>query len=394
MPDEPRPEYHQRQHSRGHRYRDPRLPQQSPGLLQVQETGYTRGRLDLQQHPLERLPNLAHGARPPRRRLRQHPGDQVHEPLRDPRNTLRQRHRLLAQDRRRRFHPFLSLERMRPRDHLVQHRAEREDVRAVIQGLTLQLLRRHVRQRAQRRPRLRQLRDRLDLPRRGLVGHQPPPRQAEVRHLRMPRPRQHHVGRLEVPMHEMVRMCRLQRVRNLRGQPQRLPQRQRAERQARLEAGPVDVLHHDERRASGFAGFVHHADMGMSERGGRSRLPQKTPTGERVPPHILRQELDGDVALQHRVPCQEHFTHPALADPAQNPVVRQAFTDFRHGRLPVDLTPTTRRPPCAASAAASLLLHWPKVLVEPVQGFLHELIPGRDVIGVVRDQPLVLSRGP
>ena len=82
------------------------------------------------------------------------PDDTV-ESRRDVPPRLRQLRRILFQDRRDRVARRVPLERPLAREHLVEDRPEREDVRAVIDGQAAHLLGRHVAHRAHHRPRLR-----------------------------------------------------------------------------------------------------------------------------------------------------------------------------------------------------------------------------------------------
>ena len=84
--------------------------------------------------------------------------DDPRERRRQPRDRRGEIGGLLAQDRRHRLRARLAREGPASRQHLVEHRAEREDVGARVGGLAAHLLGRHVADRSQDRARLRRAR--------------------------------------------------------------------------------------------------------------------------------------------------------------------------------------------------------------------------------------------
>ena len=110
------------------------------------------GRRSRARRPAQRVLQLAHRLPALRRVLRQARPDHLLERGRRPRLQGRDRPRLLLQDRRHHARRALALEGALAGQHLVQHQAEREDVRALVGRLALDLLRRHVARRPRDRP--------------------------------------------------------------------------------------------------------------------------------------------------------------------------------------------------------------------------------------------------
>ena len=134
-------------------------------------------------------------------------------------------------------------------------------------------------------------------------------------------------------MDDASRMGFLQRFRHLCRELEGLLQGQWAPRQPVFQAFTFDVLHDDERSALDLVGLVNDADVRVIEGGGGLGFTQEAFTGDRVAQHFLREELYGDVALQRRVLCQKDFTHPSLADFADDPVVGETLAEVGHDSL-------------------------------------------------------------
>ena len=93
-------------------------------------------------------------------------------------------------------------------------------------------------------------------------------RQAEIQQLGAAR-REHHVGRLQIPMDDTMLMGRRQRVGDLDGVPQCLIQWDHAAAQARSERLALDELHHEilmlEAADVGFSDVMQGADVRVIE---------------------------------------------------------------------------------------------------------------------------------
>ena len=127
----------------------PVLAARDDGRRQARLRAALRDPLQLQLRVVRRL-------EPVLRILRQ---ARLHHPVqrrRDHRRRFRDRRRLVPQDRADQRRLALARERLLPRRHLVQHRAEGEDVRARVRLPALELLGRHVLERAEDGPALGQ----------------------------------------------------------------------------------------------------------------------------------------------------------------------------------------------------------------------------------------------
>ena len=157
---------------------------------------------------------------------------ELHRHIAPPR---RERLRLVVQNRihHRRF--IVARKRPLPRDHLVEHDAERPDVGAAIDLFPRCLLRRHVRRRAERRVGLRELRV------------CPEPRETEVQDLRLAPRREHDVPRLDVPVNDPLLVRLVQPLADLDRDRERLIDRERPPLDPILETLPLNELHRDER---------------------------------------------------------------------------------------------------------------------------------------------------
>jgi hypothetical protein len=197
--------------------------------------------------------------------------------------------------------------------HLVQDGAQREDVRPVIRLAALELLRRHVLQRADDDA-LRRERGTLGagLPRDRRVIRFPGAerdmvlREAEVQQLRAA-PGQHHVARLEVAVDDALAMRGFQGARNLLAVTEDLVHRERAALQAMRERLAVQVLHDQE-----------GADVRVLERRDGARLPTKTLAEPGIGSERRRQHLDGDRPFQAAVARLVNFAHPARTERAHD----------------------------------------------------------------------------
>ncbi len=139
-----------------------------------------------------------------------------------------------------------------PGEQLVEHQPQRVDVRAHGDLARLQLLRRHVGRRAGA------LRARLQLVRE--------PGESEVGDAHAPSPVDHHVGRFEVAVQDVVLVGRGQTETELPGDLDRLALGRRAQPPQHVgQVLAVDVLHRQEDVPVDLADVVDAADVGMRD---------------------------------------------------------------------------------------------------------------------------------
>ncbi len=347
--------------------RDLRLPPEEGPRLLLREAREPRVRaLDLhlvqarrsrrsRQHRLQRQRQIVRRAETLLPPLREAP---LHDPAQRRRHPTRQRRQLrrrLLQDRRQRRDRRLPPERVLPRQELVRHHPEREDVRPVVHRQPAHLLRGHVRHRPQDLPR----------PRGRRLRHLPAParqpvqllRQAEVQELHPPVRRHEQVLRLHVPVHDPLRVRRLQPVRRLGQEEEDLPLRRGPARQQLPQRLAVQKLRDDVRHALVRAHVEDRQDVRVAEGGDGPRLALEPRQPLGVAGHLLGQDLDRDLAPQTRVPRSVHLAHPPGPDEAED-LVRPETRAGRegHGRSAGSSGPRRTRtdPACPAAGLSSL----------------------------------------
>ena len=165
--------------------------------------------------------------------------------------------------------------------HFAQENAEGEEVGPGIGIVTERLFGRHVVGCADSHTLARQgcLRPGA---RHRLPGARRLPGQAEIHHLRAPLPREHHVGRFQVPVHQLARVRGAERFRDFGGNAQALRERQRSGRQTLMQRLAVDELHHDEEPRRIVEELEHLADEWIVEGRGGQRLAAESFPGDRV----------------------------------------------------------------------------------------------------------------
>ena len=154
-------------------------------------------------------------------------------------------------------------------------------------------------------------------------------RQPEIQNLGVAALGDKNVGGLDVAMDDSFGVGGIERVRNLDGQRQNLFDLHRWPCDPMLQRHAIQKLHGDEGLAVLFANFVDGADVGMVQ--GRSRLRLALKPGQRLGifGHVIRQELQGDKAVQGYILGLVNHAHPAAAEFLDDAVVRDGLAD--HG---------------------------------------------------------------
>ncbi len=264
--------------------------------------------------PLELQPDVVGRLPAGLRLLHQTNSDDSIQGRRAHRLDLRDRLRLGGHDGRDERRLARARERFLPGRHLVENRPEREDVRPRVGVLAFELFRRHVLERPQDRPFLRQV---------GLrgKGREAPGRRHRRKSLGQPeveqlqtRARHHHVGRLQVTVHDPLPVSLFQRVGNLDSVAQHLLDRQSpAGRQAVGQRLSFQVLHDEVLRPVLVPDVVQRADVRVRELRDRLRftLEALAHLGRSA---VRRENLDRDRAIEPRVAGPVHLPHPPGAD--------------------------------------------------------------------------------
>ena len=109
-------------------------------------------------------------------------------------------------------------------------------------------------------------------------------------------------------------MRAVQRIGDLRGELQRLIQRERAALDARRQRLALHVLHHHVAGAILVADVVEHADVRMVQRSNGAGLALKSLAQILALGDVFGQDLDGDGAVEASVARLVHFAHASRAD--------------------------------------------------------------------------------
>jgi hypothetical protein len=199
-----------------------------------------------------------------------------------------------------------------PREALVEHAAEGEEIAPPVDRTLRDLLGRHV----ARRPRDDRFgRDRglaLRGGRRRGLGQR---RDAEVQQLRPSLGRHHDVLRLEVAMDDPTLVRGGEAVGELGHEYQRIPDGHQPALELRRERLSLHVLHDDACLAVGLdLDVVDGADGGVVERRGRLRFAHETLARGGVAEPVGGDEFDRHIAAQGGVVGEVHRTHAAGAE--------------------------------------------------------------------------------
>ena len=148
-------------------------------------------------------------------------------------------------------------------------------------------------------------------------------RQAEVEELH-PRLRQHDVAGLQVPVHDPLPVRLVERVGDLDPVTQELLGRERPLAQAVRQRLALEVLHDEVLGLALAVDVVERADVRMRDLRDRLGLALEPLAQLRVRREVRRQDLDGDRALEPRVPRLVNLPHPAGPD-GRKDLVRTEF---------------------------------------------------------------------
>ncbi len=208
-------------------------------------------------------------------------------------------------------------------EHLVQDGSQGEEVGPFVEGLALQLLRRHVAEGADHGARLRErdFRRRLRL-RIGVLVHA---RDAEVEKLSQIVRGHHHVLGLDVPVEDSGLVGVSERFQKRSGDRERLRKRQRPAAQPIAERLSRDVLHGQERDAVGLAGLVERGDRGMLQPSAGRRFA-KEPRA-RFGRQRGGKDLDRRGATEGEVPGEKDLSHASRAERLLDPIVGEDPAD-------------------------------------------------------------------
>ncbi|MEY2512728.1 MAG: hypothetical protein QOJ89_86 [bacterium] len=157
------------------------------------------------------------------------------------------------------------------------------------------------------------------------------PRQAEVRQERAVAGADEDVRRLDVAVHEADRMCRAERVGDLREDRDDAPRRQALGRHKLAQVGPLDEAHRDERHAVAVAGVVDGDDVRVIEHRGDARLVLEAPPRLVVAEQRGRDDLQRDGPLQRQLRRAVDGPHAAAAGERVDAVAGEGRSDVQAG---------------------------------------------------------------
>ena len=215
------------------------------------------------------------------------------------------------------------------REQKVDDGAETEEVAAVIDGLAEGLFGAHVPGGSEDMPVLGLL---LGRRRSQTVGGflQHPLGQAEVQDLDLAALVQADILGLDVTMDDPAGVGGIERVGDLNGDRHDAGNLQRSLLHEVTQRLAFHELHGDERQSVfGLADVVHDADVRMIERRSGFGLGQEPLPAVRIVRQIRRQELDRRLPVETCVFRQEHFPHPACAEPGGDAIVANRLADHQ-----------------------------------------------------------------
>jgi hypothetical protein len=194
----------------------------------------------------------------------------------------------------------------------------RKQVGAAVDSASGQLLRRHVVQRPKYQPRCRG------------VGHGAQVvalwrghefRQAEIEDLYEMTVRDHHVGALDVTMHDATLMCLVQRVGELQGDVERFAERQRPFGNPRRQERTLDVLHRNEKCPLVLSQVVGDGNVWGPQQCGGLGLADQPLARLVIGVHVLREKLQRHTPAETLILGEIDLSHAAAAKPLEDVVV-------------------------------------------------------------------------
>ena len=154
-------------------------------------------------------------------------------------------------------------------------------------------------------------------------------RQPEIQNLGVSTLGHKNVGGLDVAVNDAFDVGGVQSVGNLDGQAEQNFRLDGLSGDAMLQSHTVQELHNEERMAVMLPDLMNRADIGMIESRGRLRLPLETSQCWGISGDLVRQELQGNKAMQGDVLRLVHHAHAATAQLLDDAVVRDGLAD--HG---------------------------------------------------------------
>ena len=213
------------------------------------------------------------------------------------------------------------LERPAAGRHLVEHRAERVDVRPRVSRLAADRFGRHVGHGAQDHPGLRQVRH--------AVGRVQQTGESEVEDLGSSGRRQHDVAGLQVAMQHATAMRVFQGIADLRSNPRHHVELERASLEERLEGPARDVFHDEEVQVVLGVEVEDRGDPGVGQARENVRLAAKSLARDRICQRAPQEHLDRHVAVEMLVVGAIDLAHAARAEGFEDSIVGEGLAD--HG---------------------------------------------------------------
>src|ERR1700678_1075439 len=145
----------------------------------------------------------------------------------------------------------------------------------------------------------------------------------------MPAFRNKNVGRLDVAVHNALRVSRIQSIGDLDRQVAQNLSRNRFPGNAVLQSHAIKKLHGNEGRTVLVINLVDRADVGMIQCRSSFGLALKAQKRLRVFGDLIRQELQGHKAVERNILGLVDDAHSAAADLFQNAVARNDLSNHR-----------------------------------------------------------------